>query len=93
MLVLYGNSSGTPPHIDPRHLMAQGSVYVTRPSLADYIQSRDDLLEHANELFHMLGFARLKVDINQSYGMDELPRAHEELEARKTTGSSVLLCP
>lgn len=92
LLVLYGNASGPPPPIDPGALMARGSLYVTRPSLADYIREREDLEELSNELFHMLGNKRLDVSINQRYALSDLPKAHRDLEARRTTGSSVLLC-
>ena len=68
-----------------------GSLFVTHPSLIDYTATRADLLETANDLFAMVGSGKIKIEISQSYPLREAAQAHRDVEARKTTGSVVLI--
>jgi NADPH2:quinone reductase len=91
MLVLYGQSSGSVPAFDPQLLNLKGSLFLTRPSLMAYIASRDELVLSANRLFEVVGSGAVRVRIGQEYALSDAARAHADLEARKTTGSTVLL--
>jgi NADPH2:quinone reductase len=90
MLVSFGASSGTPPDFSINLLQFKGSLYATRPTLLTYIASREDLLESAGALFAAVGKG-LKVEINQKYALKDTADAHRALEARETTGSTILL--
>ncbi len=90
VLVSFGASSGTPADFSINLLQFKGSLYATRPTLLHYIASRADLLESANALFAEVGKG-LKVEINQTFPLKDTAEAHRALEARKTTGSTVLL--
>lgn len=90
-LICYGNSSGLVPPVDLQMLMAKGSLYITRPSLVDYIADPEELKELSSELFSLIEMERLTISINQRYPLSDLPQAHKDIEARKTTGSTVLL--
>jgi NADPH2:quinone reductase len=72
-------------------LSQKGSLFATRPSLAHYTATRKDLVTGANELFEVVGSGKVRVSVNQTYPLSEAARAHRDLEARLTTGSSVLL--
>ncbi len=88
--VLFGASSG---NVDPLNLglLAQkGSLYVTRPSLATYGAKRENLVAMANELFDVVKSGAVKIEVNQTYPLKDAAKAHADLEARKTTGSTVL---
>ena len=89
-LVAYGASSGPIPPIDPLRLAAAGSVFLTRPTLGDYKQTRDELLGRTNELFALIAARRLEVRIGATYPLAEAAQAHRDLEARKTTGKVLL---
>jgi len=91
MMVLFGASSGPVPPFDLQRLAAGGSLYVTRPTLGTYIAKREDLLAGARELFDLVARGVLTIHVNQRYPLREVARAHQDLEARKTTGSTVLL--
>jgi len=91
MLVLFGQSSGKVPPIDLQVLNARGSLFVTRPSLGHYVGTRPELLASVNRLFAALLDGTLKVNIGRTFPLREAARAHVELEARRTTGSTVLL--
>ncbi len=91
LFVTYGNASGPITNFDVGSLAAQGSLYVTRPTLFTYVPNREDLLANANELFAMVGDGHVKVSVKQTYPLAEAAQAHLDLEARKTTGSTVLL--
>jgi NADPH2:quinone reductase len=91
LLALFGQSSGKPDPLDITMLTPKGSLYVTRPSLAHYIATREDLVDTANELFDVVAKGIVKVSVNQTYPLAETAQAHRDLEARKTTGSTVLL--
>ncbi|PLX44453.1 MAG: quinone oxidoreductase, partial [Hyphomicrobiales bacterium] len=89
--VSFGQSSGPLPEVNLGILSQKGSLYATRPSLFVYIAERAALKANAAELFEMVGSGRVKINVNQTYPLSEAARAHRDLEARKTTGSSVLL--
>ncbi len=91
LFVTFGNASGSIAGIDPGALAAKGSLYVTRPSLMSYVASRADLVETANDLFDVVKKGIVKIAINHTYPLKEAAQAHRDLEARKTTGSIILL--
>ena len=90
LMVSFGQSSGAVDPFAPGLLAQKGSLYLTRPSLFTYIATRAELESAANELFEMLGARKLQVEINQRFALSEARAAHEALESRKTTGSSIL---
>ncbi len=92
MMVLFGGSSGAVPPFDLIALSQKGSLYVTRPTLANYIASREELLERAGAVFGMIASGKLHLRIEHTYPLAEAQRAHRDLEGRKTTGK-VLLIP
>jgi NADPH2:quinone reductase len=89
--VSFGQSSGPVPDFKITLLSQKGSLYATRPSLVHYTATRKDLAASANDLFEVVGSGKVKVSVNQTYPLAEARRAHEDLEARLTTGSTVLL--
>ena len=91
LMVLFGASSGPVPPFDLQRLAAGGSLYVTRPTLGTYVAKREDLLAGARELFDLVARGVITIHVNQRYPLREVARAHMDLEARKTTGSTVLL--
>lgn len=91
MLVLFGQSSGPVEPMDLGLLAAKGSLFLTRPTLFHYIATVEDLDSTAAELMDVVDNGAVKIEVNQTYPLKEVARAHEDLEARKTTGSTVLL--
>ena len=91
MWVSFGQASGPVPDFRISLLAQKGSLFATRPSLGDYIATRDDLVASANDLFDVVSSGKVKISINQTYPLAEAARAHRELEARLTTGSTLLL--
>jgi NADPH2:quinone reductase len=91
LMVSYGNASGPVSDVNLGILAQKGSLYVTRPTLFTYTASREDLVLSASRLFEMVEKGVVKIEINQRYKLDDVATAHEELEARKTTGSSIIL--
>ena len=91
MMVSFGNASGAVDPFPPGMLAAKGSLFLTRPTLMDYTAKREDLLATANELFEVVSSGAVKIEINQTYPLAEAAQAHRDLEARKTTGSTILL--
>ncbi len=91
VMALFGQSSGPVPPVDLGVLAQKGSLYVTRPTLMTYVAKRPDLERAARELFEAVASGRVKVEINQTYPLAEAAAAHRDLEARKTTGSTLLL--
>lgn len=89
--VSFGNASGPVPPFDMAILSAKGSLYATRPTIMTYIAHRADLIANASELFEMVGKGAVKIAASRTYPLRDAPLAHRELEARKTTGSIVLL--
>lgn len=90
-MVSFGSASGPVPPFSLQELASRGSLFITRPTLFSYAAKRADLEAMAADLFEMVASGKVKIDINQRYPLAEAARAHEELEARKTTGSSILL--
>jgi NADPH2:quinone reductase len=90
-MVLYGAASGPVPPFDLQRLAAGGSLFVTRPTLVHYIVDRDELLGRARDLFDWVEQRRLEVRIGGTYPLAEAPRAHADLQARRTTGKLLLL--
>ena len=91
LLCVFGNGSGPVPAFDLNLLAAKGSLYVTRPSLMVYTARRRDLEAGAKELFDIVKSGKVKIEINQTYKLQDAAQAHRDLEARKTTGSTILL--
>jgi len=91
LLVCVGTASGPVPPIDATQLAVKGSVYVTRPALADYIADPAEKSALAAELFGHVAAGRIKIEINQRYRLEDAAQAHRDLEARKTTGSSIFV--
>jgi NADPH2:quinone reductase len=91
MMVLFGGSSGAVPPFDLIALSQKGSLYVTRPTLVNYIASREDLLSRSGAVFAMISSGKLKLRIAHTYPLAEAQRAHRDLEGRKTTGKLLLL--
>lgn len=89
MLVCVGTSSGPIPPIDALQLAIKGSLYVTRPALANYIADPAERAELAGELFGHVSSGRIRVEVNQRYRLEDAVQAHRDLEGRKTTGSSI----
>lgn len=90
MMVSYGNASG-PVTTDIGILAAKGSLYLTRPTLATYTAKREDLEMHAAALFDVVAKGAVKIRVNQTFPLKDAAEAHRALEARKTTGSTILL--
>ncbi len=91
MMVSFGQASGAIPPVDLSLLAAKGSLFLTRPSLMTYTAKREDLLNHAMDLFEVVESGAVKVEVKQIYPLAEAARAHRDLEARKTTGSTILI--
>jgi NADPH2:quinone reductase len=91
MVVSFGSASGPVPPLDIFRLNRMGSLYVTSAGLADYIAERSELLQRADELFEAVKSGAVRVAINRRYPLAEAARAHRDLEARRTTGSSIIL--
>jgi NADPH2:quinone reductase len=91
LMVSFGNASGPVPPLNIGILSAKGSLFLTRPTLVTYTAKREDLEKTARELFAVVKSKAVKIEINQTYPLAEAVQAHRDLEARKTTGSTVLL--
>ena len=91
LMVTYGNSSGPVPPVDLGILSAKGSLFLTRPTLATYTASRHDLVAGAEDLFDAVTSGAVKIRVNQTFALKDAAAAHTALEARQTTGSTVLI--
>ncbi len=91
IMVLFGGSSGAVPPFDLITLAQKGSLYVTRPSLGNYIATREELLARSSAVFGMITAGKLKLRIEHTYPLYEAQRAHRDLEGRKTTGKLLLI--
>jgi NADPH2:quinone reductase len=91
LMVTFGNASGPVPPFAPAVLGAKGSLYVTRQTLFSHITSRERTQAMADDLFGMVTSGKVKIHVEQRYALDQVQQAHRDLEARKTTGSTVLL--
>jgi NADPH:quinone reductase-like Zn-dependent oxidoreductase len=91
LLVCFGTASGPQPPIQAMQLAIKGSLFVTRPALADYIADPAERAELAGELFGHVAAGRIRIEINQHYELADARRAHQDLEGRRTTGSSIFV--
>ena len=91
LVALFGNASGKVEPLDLGVLAAKGSLFVTRPTLDTHVATREELVATANDLFDVVGRGIVKIEINQTYALKDAAQAHRDLEARKTTGSTVLI--
>jgi NADPH2:quinone reductase len=91
MFVSFGNSSGSIDAFSINILQAKGSLFATRPTLNTYAAKRSDLLAIADNLFNVVASGKVKIPVNQTYALKDAQKAHRDLEARATTGSSILI--
>ena len=91
LFVSFGNASGPIEAFNLGILSQKGSLYVTRPTLVTYTAKREDLLATANDLFSVVTSGAVKIPINQKYALKDAAKAHQDLESRRTTGSSILI--
>ena len=91
MMVSFGSASGPVTEFSLNELASRGSLFITRPTLFAYAATRKDLEEMSADLFAMVGSGKIKIDVRQRYKLADAATAHRELEARKTTGSSILV--
>jgi NADPH2:quinone reductase len=91
LMVSFGNASGPVPPLELGLLAAKGSLYLTRPTLATYTAKPADLQAAAGELFDAVLSGAVKIRVNQTFPLKDAQAAHEALEARRTTGSTVLI--
>jgi NADPH2:quinone reductase len=91
LMVCVGTASGTIPPFDPQLLAMKGSLYLTRPALANYISDPAEKAELAGEIFGHIASGGIQIEINQRYALEDAVQAHRDLEARKTTGSSIFV--
>jgi NADPH2:quinone reductase len=89
-MVLFGASSGAVPPVDPQVLNRKGSLYLTRPTLGNYISTREELLGRARELFDWVSKGELTVRAEHDYPLANAAQAHTDIEGRKTTGKVLL---
>lgn len=91
MMVLYGGSSGAVPPFDPIVLTQKGSLFLTRPSLGNYVATREELMARSGAVFGMIASGKLSLRIEHTYPLADAQRAHRDLEGRKTTGKLLLI--
>jgi len=91
LMVSFGNASGAVEPFRPVLLAQKGSLFLTRPTLANYTATRQELEETTAELFDVVGSGAVRIEVNQTYALQDAAEAHRDLEARRTTGSTVLL--
>ena len=91
MLVSFGQSSGSPPAFDLGELARRGSLFITRPSLMDYTDQRDDLVASASELFDAVASGAVRPTIGGRFALADVADAHRALEGRSTHGATLLL--
>jgi len=91
MMVSFGQSSGKVPPFDVGILSLKGSLFLARPTLMTYTAKREDLLQHAHDLFRVVQSGAVKVEVRQTYPLAQAAQAHKDLEARRTVGSTILL--
>jgi NADPH2:quinone reductase len=90
LMVSFGNASGPPDPFPPNLLAQKGSLYLTRPTLFNYVATREQLEQSAGELFEMVSSGRVKIEVKQRFPLADAAEAHCQLEARKTSGSTIL---
>ena len=89
-MAMFSQASGSPPPMEINLLAQKGSLYLTRPTLGTFIASAEDLKTTADDLFDVVASGKVKISVNQTYALKDAAQAHRDLEARKTTGSTVL---
>lgn len=90
-MVSFGNASGAVPPVAPITLMAKGSLFLTRPTVVDYLAERRDLVDGASELFDVVRSGAVRIRVARTHALADAAEAHREMEARTTTGSTILL--
>jgi NADPH2:quinone reductase len=90
-MVLFGQSSGPAPALDPQTLNSKGSLFLTRPTLVHYTASREELLQRVSDLFAWVAAGELKVRVDRTFPLLEAAEAHRYLEARKSKGKLLLI--
>jgi NADPH2:quinone reductase len=91
VLALYGGASGPVPPVEPMRLLAAGSVYLTRPTLNHYVETREELLERSSDVLGWVASGELNVHIGRTYDLSDAGTAHEDLEGRRSTGKLLLV--
>ena len=91
LFVSFGNASGPPPPVEARQLMLGGSLFFTRPTMADYQTTTEELDASAGALWEMIGSGQVKIEIGQTFALTDARKAHEALESRATIGASLLI--
>ena len=91
VMALFGQSSGPVPPFDPNILNGKGSLFLTRPSLAHHLLTREELLWRAGDVLHWIASGKLKLRIDRTYPLAEAAAAHRDLEGRKTMGKLLLI--
>ena len=91
MFASFGSASGTIDAFNINILQTKGSLFATRPTLNNYVAKREDLLATANDLFNVVTSGAVKIPVNQTYKLKDAQQAHRDLEARETTGSTILI--
>lgn len=91
MLVIFGNASGPVPPFDPLRLSRGGSLFVTRPTLFDYVATTEELDDSAAALFAEIASGRVRIEIGRTFRLEDIQEAHRTMESRDTTGSSILV--
>lgn len=91
LMVSFGNASGSPDPLDLQQLAQKGSLYITRPTMLTYTASSEELNRSSEDAFSRVQRGEIKIEINQRYPLDQVQQAHRDLEARKTTGSTILI--
>jgi NADPH2:quinone reductase len=90
MMVSFGNASGPPPEISPLILSRKGSLFLTRPTMAHYTQTKDELMGRVSSLFDLVRAGMLKVRIGERFPLADAADAHRALQSRETTGKVLL---
>ena len=91
MLVSFGNASGVPDPINILDLMKKGSLFITRPTLFDYVKTREQLINASKKYFDVLKSGHVKIDVQQKFRLEEVGEAHAAMSNRKTVGTTVLV--
>lgn len=91
LMVCFGNASGPVPAVEPLRLSRAGSLFLTRPTLFDYIATTEELDASAAALFEVIASGAVRIEIGQTFALDEVAQAHRALEAGQTTGATILL--
>ena len=90
LMVSFGNASGSPPPVELQELASRGSLFLTRPTLFTYVAESGELRQSIDDLFTEVLKGNIRIEINQRYALTDIQQAHRDLEARKTTGSTII---